>query len=377
MAFSAEPRVPPLETSRPAASETIRAGTWVTRPSPTDSFVKTSAAFASDRPWCVTPMMMPPKMLMAVMIRPATASPRTNFEAPSMAPKNALSSSSSRRRRWASLSSISPAERSASIAICLPGMASRVKRAPTSAIRVAPLVITTKFTVTRIAKMIRPMTKSPPMTNFEKPATTWPAAFSPSPPRDRIRRVVATLSASRRIVAISSTVGKAEKSSGRWIHSATIRISADSAIEKARPRSIRIGGMGRNRIVSMATIPPAKKASAPNRRGVGRLAANVSAMGHRQRVRPAICRAKLTRGWWPGSRGSEAVLDPRIDHLGEGGEMGTDEGAGNGNDQEDDDDLRHEGQRHLLDLGQRLDQRNGGADKHRGADGGAGGDDDG
>src|SRR3954469_25309424 len=329
-------------------------------------------------------MMIPPKMLIAVMIRPATASPRTNFEAPSMAPKNALSSSSSRRRRWASLSSIRPADRSASIAICLPGMASRVKRAPTSAIRVAPFVITTKFTVTRIAKMIRPMTKSPPMTNFEKPATTWPAAFSPSPPRDRMRRVVATLSASRRIVAISSTVGKAEKSSGRWIHRATMRISAESAIENARPRSIRIGGIGRNRIVSMATMPPAKKASAPNRRGVGRLAANVSAMGHRQRIRPVICRAKLTRGWWwqgrqrwPGPSGSEAVLDVRIDHLGEGGEMGSDEGAGDGNDHENDDDLRNEGQRHLLDLGQRLDQRDDGADQHRGTDGRPGGDDDG
>ena len=62
--------------------------------------MKTSAARASDMPWWVTPMMIPPKMLMAVMIRPAMASPRTNFEAPSMAPKKALSSSSSRRRRW-------------------------------------------------------------------------------------------------------------------------------------------------------------------------------------------------------------------------------------------------------------------------------------
>ena len=32
-------------------------------------------------------MTMPPKMLMAVMIRPAMASPRTNFEAPSIEPK--------------------------------------------------------------------------------------------------------------------------------------------------------------------------------------------------------------------------------------------------------------------------------------------------
>jgi hypothetical protein len=116
-------------------------------------------------------MMMPPKMLMAVMIRPAMASPRTNFEAPSMAPKKELSSSSS-RRRCASLSSIMPADRSASIDICLPGMASRVKRAPTSAIRVAPLVMTMKFTTIRIRKTIRPMTKSPDITRLAKPAMT-------------------------------------------------------------------------------------------------------------------------------------------------------------------------------------------------------------
>ena len=163
------------------------------------------------------------------------ASPRTNLEAPSMEPKKALSSSSSRRRRVASLSSIRPALRSASIAICLPGMASRVKRAPTSAMRVAPLVMTRKFTVIRITKTIVPMTKSPPITKLAKPAMTCPAASTPSLPFDRIRRVVAMLSARRSSVAISSTVGKAEKSSGFWIHSATIRISTDSAMENARP----------------------------------------------------------------------------------------------------------------------------------------------
>ncbi len=50
-AWLAEPRVPPLETSMPAASETIRAGIWVTRPSPTDSLMKTSAAWPRPMPW--------------------------------------------------------------------------------------------------------------------------------------------------------------------------------------------------------------------------------------------------------------------------------------------------------------------------------------
>jgi hypothetical protein len=58
----------------------------------------------------------------------------------------------SARRRLASFSSIRPAFRSASIAICLPGIASSVKRAPTSAIRSAPLVTTMKLITTRIAK---------------------------------------------------------------------------------------------------------------------------------------------------------------------------------------------------------------------------------
>jgi hypothetical protein len=48
-------------------------------------------------------------------------------------------------------------------------MASRVKRAPTSAMRVAPLVMTRKFIVTRMRKTIMPMTKSPPITRWAKP----------------------------------------------------------------------------------------------------------------------------------------------------------------------------------------------------------------
>ena len=72
------------------------------------------------------------------------------------------------------------------------------------------------------------------------------------------------LSASRSIVAISSTVGKAENSSGFWIHSATIRISTESAIENASPMSIRIAGIGRNRTVRMKTIANAKPTSWPD-----------------------------------------------------------------------------------------------------------------
>ena len=69
-------------------------------------------------------------------------------------------------------SSISPAERSASIAICLPGIASRLKRAATSAMRPEPLVITTKFTMTRIANTISPITKLPLITKLPNASMT-------------------------------------------------------------------------------------------------------------------------------------------------------------------------------------------------------------
>ncbi len=125
------------------------------------------------------PTTMPPIALTRVMMIAAIASPRTNFEAPSMAPKNELSSSSSLRRRRASSSVIMPAERSASIAICLPGMASSEKRAATSAMRPAPLVITMKLITTRMANSTTPMTKSPPTTKAAKPLITESGGAEP------------------------------------------------------------------------------------------------------------------------------------------------------------------------------------------------------
>ena len=94
--------------------------------------------------------------LMNMIRMPATASPRTNLEAPSIDPKKSASSAIVARRRRASSSPIRPALRSASMAICLPGMASSVKRAATSATRPAPLVMTTKLMITRMAKTTMP-----------------------------------------------------------------------------------------------------------------------------------------------------------------------------------------------------------------------------
>jgi hypothetical protein len=83
--------------------------------------------------------------------------------------------------------------------------------------------------------------------------------------------VVEILSASLRIVATRSTVGKAENSSGFWIHNATIRMSTESAIDSARPKSIITAGTGRKNRQRMRTMPTAKAMSLPPRFAAGAL----------------------------------------------------------------------------------------------------------
>ena len=97
-------------------------------------------------------------------------------------------------------------------------MASRTKRAATSLIRVAPLVITTNWITTRMTKMMNPMAGLLPATNWPKALITCPAASSRSPPALLLRmsRVVATLSTSLIRVVISRSDGNTEKSRGRW-----------------------------------------------------------------------------------------------------------------------------------------------------------------
>src|ERR1700691_2112205 len=80
-----------------------------------------------------------------------------------------------------------------------------------------------------------------------------------------MRRVVEMLSASLRIVATRSTVGKAENSSGFWIHNPTIRMSTESAIDSARPKSIITAGTGRKNRQRIRTMPAAKATSLPPR----------------------------------------------------------------------------------------------------------------
>ena len=144
-------------------------------------------------------------------------------------------------------------------------MASRLKRAATSAMRPDPLVITMKFTTSRIAKTMTPIRTSPPIRKPPNAATTWPAASGPSKPCDSTSRVVATLSDRRSSVLISSRVGKLVKSSGRTMNRPTIRISTLAVIDRDRPQSSRKGGSGRTRMVSRAMTPNASPRSLPMR----------------------------------------------------------------------------------------------------------------
>ncbi len=199
-------------------------------------------------------MARPPMMHTPMITRPATASPRTNLLAPSMEPKKSASWATSLRRWRACGSPIKPALRSASIAICLPGIESRVKRAPTSAIRPAPLVITMKLIVTRIKNSARPTAKLPPTRNSPKASITLPAASGPVWPSIRITRVDATFSDSRSSVVNSSTEGNAEKSSGFSVSMLTISTMIARAMLKVNNRSRMKVGNGRIIIDRISTI---------------------------------------------------------------------------------------------------------------------------
>ena len=127
--------------------------------------------------------------------------------------------------------------------------------------RPEPLVMTTKFTITRIANTMMPITKLPHITKLPNASMTWPAAAVPSWPFDRISRVEAMFSDSRSMVEISRMVGNDENSSGAWMNSEVIRIRIDTVIEIARNRSSTIEGSGRISTTRMVRTPNASARS--------------------------------------------------------------------------------------------------------------------
>jgi len=189
---------------------------------------------------------MPAKMLTMVMTRPAIASPLTNFIAPSMPPCSWLSMASSARRCLASSTERLPALTSASMLICLPGIASSVKRAPTSATRSEPFAMTMNCTVAMIRNTTSPTTRLPPTTSSPKLSIMWPAsAFS------KIDLVEAMLSDRRNKVVNNSRDGKADNDVALGMYIVTI--SSTMLMVIFRPSSISIRKVGKGRIIKAIT----------------------------------------------------------------------------------------------------------------------------
>ena len=141
-------------------------------------------------------------ILIPVIKSPAVESPLTYLTAPSMEPKKVASSCILSLRLFASASSIAPVFKSASIAICLPGIASSVNLAVTSETRSEPLFITTNCTISRIINTIPPTIRSFPPTYCPNVITTFPGF-----PVVRISFVEDTFSDILNMVVNSSIVG--------------------------------------------------------------------------------------------------------------------------------------------------------------------------
>ena len=159
------------------------------------------------------------------------------------------------------------------MAICLPGMASRVKRAPTSAIRPAPLVITTKLITVRMMNTTRPTAVLPPTRKWPKASITLPAASGPVWPSSSTIRVEATLRDRRSSVVTSRMVGKTEKSSGFLVYIATSITITDTAMLKVNIRSSTNAGSGSTIIARMRMMSsgPASWRMLPGAKRVRRL----------------------------------------------------------------------------------------------------------
>ena len=88
------PRLP-SEAARvtmiPVAVEISNAGIWLTNPSPTVNSVYVCNESTADMSRCAMPIMKPPPILISMITIAAIASPLTNFEAPSIAPKKSAS----------------------------------------------------------------------------------------------------------------------------------------------------------------------------------------------------------------------------------------------------------------------------------------------
>ena len=90
--------------------------------------------------------------------------------------------------------------------------------------------MTTKFTITRIVNTMMQITELPLITKLPNASMTWPAAAVPSCPCTRIRRVEQGWRRARHRDDQQHSQND-QNSSGAWMNSAVIRISADRMIE--------------------------------------------------------------------------------------------------------------------------------------------------
>ena len=82
----------PFVTRIPVDIEIISEGIELTRPSPIVRMEYVFIAVFTSIPCLITPIAIPPIRFVAVIIRPAVASPFTYLVAPSIAPKKLASS---------------------------------------------------------------------------------------------------------------------------------------------------------------------------------------------------------------------------------------------------------------------------------------------
>ena len=183
------------------------------------------------------------------MISPAVASPLTYLVAPSIEPKKEDSCCNFSRLSFASLSVMAPVLRSASIAICLPGIASSVNLAVTSDTRSEPLLITTNWTINKIMNTMAPITISLPAMNAPNALTT-----SPGLPFFKISLVDDTLRAILKIVVNKSIVGNACISNTSLAYKDVNKIINASAILIASIKSSKPEGT----VTKRATIAASK-----------------------------------------------------------------------------------------------------------------------
>ncbi len=211
------------------------------------------------------------------------ASPFTNLLAPSIAPKKSASLCTSFLLFLAVSSSISPEFKSASIAICLPGIASKVNLAATSATLSEPLVITMNWMATSIRNTMKPTTTLPDITKLPKVYITSPAC----PLFERISLVADMLRPSLNKVMINNSEGKIENCRGSVMYNDVRRTTIDKTRLSSNRKSKAIVPSGM--IISTIIAIMARDTIISPILSINNHLCNFSSCKHKQVFQPPLC----------------------------------------------------------------------------------------